>query len=191
MKTHHTVTIRVPRWLYQPYEDVRYFFRKWAYRAFPDRCSSCGARMHVRYFEIEHHFDNGQRLLVGNHAKSGAVCRTCIVKHLETGEWQPRFTHFHEEHEGKKARFNYRHWSTKKCDVTGKAVRAFKDVEVYPYIDMTFCTYAWNAGHVSKEAVIECVKNGNIKTSIWGIYKGKMVPMNHKRLFINDQGRLL
>lgn len=198
MKTHQ-IKINVPVWLVTPFRRTSYLFRKWKYWAFPDHCGCCGDRMYVRSFEIEHYFPNGQRLMVGNHPlvddvgarKIVSVCRKCIAKQLETEEWKPRFSHLHEEREGKPSRYNYRFWSTKKCDITGEFVRSYKDVEVYPYVDMTFCTYAWNASHVSKQAVIECVKNGKIKTSIWGIHKGKMAPTNHKGLFIDEKGKLL
>lgn len=192
MPKHHQISIIIPDWLYKPFANLQYFFRKWTYWAFPDHCECCGARMYVRSYEIEHVFANGRRLLVGNHAviKEGdkykhlVVCRDCLAHKLENGSWKPRFTHLYGE---TKDRF----WSAKKCDVTGENVRSFKDVEIYPYVNMTFCTIAWNHGYVSKQAVIDCVKYGKIKTSMWGVYKKKMHPMNHKRLYVNEEGELL
>lgn len=193
MKTYE-IKIRIPMWLARPFQDASYFFRKWKYWASPDRCAACNTRMYVRSYEIEHYFPNGQRLMVGNHntikdtnGKYVTVCRECIASRLESQEWQPRFHHFHLELDGKPSRYPYKYWSAKKCDVTGEKVRSYKDVEIYPYVSMTFCTYAWNAGHVSKQAVIDCVRNGKIKTSMWGL-RG---PMNHKGLFIDQKGKLL
>ena len=192
---HIQLSLRVPLWLYEPWERTLYAFRKWKYWAFPDHCECCGKRMFVRGYEIEHYFENGQRLVIGNHCyfddKLHVVCRDCIADQLETGEWKPRFSHMHEQREGKPSKDNYRFWSEKKCAITGKRVRSYKDLEIYPYIDMTFCTIAWNHDYISKEAVIECAKKGKIKTSICGIYKQKMAPMNHKRLFIDKNGDLL
>lgn len=193
-----TFSLSIPEWMYNAYARVAYSIRKWKYKLNPNRCSCCGKKMYVSSYEIEHIFENGQRLMVHNLAfdskarKTLAVCPDCIANKLETEEWTPRFTQASKERDGKPSRYNYRFWRTKKCDVTGKDVPSYKDVEIYPYIDMTFCTLAWNWGHVSKEAVIECVRKGKIRTSHWGVYdRKKMAPMNHKRLFIDDNGDLM
>jgi len=195
-KQHYQIQFGVPLWLYKPFEKIAYQWRKWKYFANPDHCVCCGKRMYVRWYEIEHVFENGHRLVVGNHPTTDnhqalVVCRDCMADQLEKGEWKPRFSHFHEQREGKPSRYNYRFWSSKKCAITGNKVRSFKDVEIFPYIDMTFCTNAWNHDYISKEAVIECVRKGKITTSMWGIYKNKMAPTNHKRLYIDQEGNLL
>lgn len=194
-KQHFHLSFNIPVWLYRPFEDAAYQLRKWAYWANPDRCGCCGKRMFVRWYEIEHIFDNGKRLVVGNQVVAGGtavpVCRDCIANELEKHEWAPRFSRFHKS-KGRSSRHSYRFWSTKKCAITGKEVRSFKDVEAGPYIDMTFCTTSWNHDYVSKEAVLECVKKGRITTSLWGVYKRKrMAPTNHKKLFIDEEGNLL
>lgn len=198
-KQHYQISFGVPLWLYKPFAALQYQYRKWKYWANPDHCSCCGKRMFAKFYQIEHIFETGHRLLIENHShfekpngkKVQTVCRDCLVKELEAGEWKPRFSYFHEQREGKPSKYNYRFWSQKQCAITGKKIRSFKDVEIYPYVDMTLCTNAWNHDYISKDAIIECAKKGTIKTSIWGIHKNKMVPMNHKRLFINDKGELL
>lgn len=196
-KQHFEIRFGIPLALIRPFEQLAYQYRKWKYWLNPDRCACCNKKMYVRYYQIEHIFDNGRRLLVENHPfstkdnKRGVVCPDCIAEQLKTNEWTPRFTHGTSKLGGT-TRFNYRFWSTKKCDITGNDVRSYKDVEIYPYIDMTFCTNAWNHSYISKEAVIECVEKGTIRTSSWGIVDRKMMaPMNHKRLFINGRGELL
>lgn len=196
-KKYFTLRVGIPLWLFTPFERLTYLVRKWKYELNPDRCACCNKKMYVRFYEIEHVFENGRRLLVHNHAfsdktnKSIVVCPDCIADRLESNEWTPRFTHGALKL-GSTSRYNYRYWSAKKCAITGKDVRSYKDVEIYPYVDMTFCTIAWNHDYISKEAVIECVRNGVIRTSTWGVVDRKMMaPMNHKRLFINGKGELL
>lgn len=196
-KQHFEIKFGIPLWVIEPYERLVYLCRKWKYKFNPDRCSCCGKKMYVTNFEIAHVFSNGRGLTVHNHAfnrttkKTIHVCRECLLTELETKEWTPRFSCLSEEL-GHARKYNYRFWSNKKCAITSKYTRSYKDVEITPYVDMTFCTNAWNYDYISKEAVIECVREGRITTSIWGVYKKKkMTPMNNKRLFINEKGELL
>lgn len=190
-----TVNIRIPipQAVHDMIERVKYAVRKAAFKMRPYRCGVCNAAMYVRNPQYEHMFENGPRLLIENHAwRQPPICRACLINELETKEWSPRFTHMHTEKYGNSDRHNYRFWSTKKCDVTGKKVRAYKDVEIFPYVDMLFCTSAWNHNYISKEAVVEALKHGKIKTSHWGVWnRTKMAPMNEKRLFIDENGELL
>jgi hypothetical protein len=190
-KQYFQLSLGIPLWVTRPIDFIKYQWRKWQYIVRPDHCARCNTRMHVKWFEIEHTYENGRRLLVGNHVSINGnpepVCRSCLVHELETKTWKPRFSKLH----GDSSKYHYRFWSKEQCAITGAKVRSYKDVEIVPYVDMTFCTVAWNFEYISKEAVIECVKNGSIRTSFWGVYKGKMQPMNHKRLFIDEQGRLL
>lgn len=183
-KQHYQFTFGIPLWMIEPFTKLNYQWRKFRFWLSPFHCDVCGKRQYVRnpQYDIGH-------LKVENLSR-GCVCRECTVKLLQGNEWEPRFSHSTKERRGSN-RYNYRFWSAKKCDVTGNKVRSFKDVEIWPYIDMTFCTNAWNHSYISKEAVIDCVQNGQIRTSVWGIHKGKMVPMNTKRLFINQHGDLV
>lgn len=198
-KQHFQITFGIPLWITKPFHAAAYQFQKFKFWLNPYHCNVCGKRQYVLRPQYEHIFDNGRRLMVENTAsdnkdgkyKSYCVCRECLVKELEAGVWKPRFSHMHEQREGKPSRYNYRFWSQKTCDITNKKVRSYKDVEIFPYVDMLFCTNAWNSSRVSKEAVVECVKHGQIRSSVWGIYKGKMMQMNLKRLYINDKGELL
>ena len=199
-KQHFQISFSLPLWLTTPFENAKYQWRKWSYFVNPDHCEVCGKRMFARIYEIEHTFENGRRLILGNHPSKGVehgyksicICRECIVAELKSGKtWKPRFSHSDEQINGKPNKHNYRFWSAKQCDITGKKVRSFKDVEIFPYIDMTLCTTAWNHSYISKEAIIECAEKGVTRTSLWGVYKGKMHMMNHKRLYINDKGELL
>lgn len=152
--------------------------------------------MSVRRPQYEYHVPDakgsvGCRLMVENLVFDKTICRECTVYELETKQWTPRFSHSSLERRGTN-RENYRFWSSKRCHITGKAVRAYRDVEILPYIDMTFCTIAWNHSHVSKQAVIDTVKYGTIRTSHWGIWdKKSMAQMNEARLFIDKNGELL
>lgn len=198
-KQHFELQFGIPLKLISPFTAIAYQWKKFKFWVKPFHCELCGKRQYVRQPDYEHVFENGRRLLVGSHAsekKDGkyhayCICRDCMVNQLETGEWKPRFSHFHEQREGKPSKYNYRFWRTKKCDVTQEKVHAYKDVEIFPYIDMTFCTIAWNHSHVSKDAVIETVRKGKIRTSVWGIYKKKMAMTNNKGLYINEEGELL
>ena len=190
-KKYFTLRVGIPLWVYTPFEQLTYLVRKWKYKLNPDRCACCNRKMYVRYYQIEHVFANGRRLLVENHPSNKVVCPDCIADQLESGKWEPRFSQMSRER-GTSERFNYQFWSAKKCAITSKAVRSYKDVEIYPYVDMTFCTIAWNHDYISKEAVIECVRDGVVRTSTWGVVdRKKMAPMNHKRLFIDERGELL
>lgn len=190
------INIKIPQWVSVPFFRVRYLYRKWKYLAFPDHCTVCNKRMFVRYYEISHRFSNGKTLTVHNHAFDSStnrtmhVCRDCMLTELETKQWTPRFTHMHKS-KGRSDRYGYRFWSSKHCAVTGNNVRSFKDVEIYPYIDMTLCTVAWNHDYISKAAIIECVRDGKISTSHWSMDGNRHGPINHVGLFINEKGELV
>lgn len=193
-----TINIPLPRAVDEFIEQCKYAYKKAKFKLRPYRCACCNAKMDVKSPEYEYIFPDakgpiGSRLIVHNFGwrDSAAICRACLINELQTKEWTPRFTHLHQSRDSS-ARYNYRFWSTKKCDITGRNVRSYKDVEIHPYVDMTFCTIAWNHSYISKEAVIECVKRGKIKTSRWGVWnKQTMAPMNEAGLFINENGELL
>lgn len=186
-----TIKIPVPRAVANGIADIKYAIRKAVFKMRPYRCARCDAKMYVRNPQYELVFDNGKRLLVENVAwRQDAICRDCLVSELETKDWMPHLAKI--DADGKPDRYAYRFWSTKKCDVTGAAVRSYKNAAIDPYVDMVFCMHSWNSSYVSKYAVIECVKRGKIRTSIWGIWKRyKMAPMNDKGFFINDKGELI
>ena len=193
-----TISIPIPTAVAEFIDQCKYAYKKAKFKLRPYRCAVCNAAMMVKAPEYEHHFaesdgHDGARLMVHNFswAAVNQICRNCLVNELQTKEWTPRFTQMHRD-KGQTTRHNYGFWSTKKCDVTGRSVRSYKDVEIYPYVDMTFCTIAWNHSYISKEAVIDCVKYGKIKTSRWGVWnKQRMAPMNDKGLFIDENGELL
>jgi len=187
-KQHFQFSFGVPLWFTEVFDKASYRYRKWKYLANPDRCKCCNKKMYVSSYEIEHIFENGRRLLIGNH--TSLVCRDCLVNQLETFAWTPRFTHMFEEKGIGKG--NHQYWVKNQCDITGNKVKSFKDVEIHPFVDMTFCTNAWNYDYISENAVIECAKLGKIKTSWYGVWKkSSFEPMNHKRLFINEKGELM
>lgn len=182
--------IPIPKAVAELIDSVKYSFRKTAFKMRPYRCAVCNAKMNIRNPQYEHVFANNQRLIVENHTQP-PICRSCMIDELETKEWTPRFTQMRKS-KGQTTRREYQFWSAKKCAITGKTVRSFKDVEIYPHIDMLFCTIAWNHDYISKEAVIECIKHGRIRTSRWGVWnKQRMAPMNDKGLFIDERGELL
>lgn len=187
------IRIPIPQAVHELIERTKYAFKKAAFKMRPYRCGVCNAAMAVRVPQYEHVFANGSRLLIENNAwNQPPICRACLINELSTKDWAPRFTRMHSEKYGESPRENYRFWSTKKCDVTGKKVRAYRDVEIFPYVDMLFCTSAWNYNYISKEAAIEALERGKIKTSRWGVWKKtKMAPMNEKGLFIDENGELL
>lgn len=193
-----TINIPIPAAVSEFIDRCKYAYKKTKFKLNPYRCAVCNVALAVKAPEYEHHFTDvagnvGSRLMVHNHGwvKSKAICRTCLVQELETKDWTPRFTQMWKD-KGQSTREDYRFWSTKRCDLTGRKVRAYKDVEIYPLVDMTFCTIAWNHSYISKEAVIECVKYGKIKTGHWGVWnKQRMAPMNEKGLFIDEKGELL
>lgn len=199
-KQQFQISFGIPPVITRLVENTTYQWRKFSFWLNPFHCDVCGKRQYVQRPQYEHVFENGRRLVVentasykvGNSYKSRCVCRDCLVDQLEKGEWKPRFSHFHEEREGKPSRYNYRFWSEKRCAITDKKIRSYKDVEVYPYVDMLFCTMAWNHDYISKEAVIECVRYGKVRTSMWSVYRNKkMMQLNSKRLFIDDEGELV
>lgn len=188
-----TIRIPIPLAVDELIEKTKYAFKKVALKMRPYRCECCNKKMYLNHSQYEHTFDNHQRLMVENNKN---VCRECLVDILSTKEWSPRFTQMalqrKRDGDSSDARWNYRFWSTKKCAITGNEVRSYKDVEIHPYVDMMFCTIAWNHDYVSKEAVIECVKHGKVRTSRWGVWnKSRMAPMNNKGLFVDENGELL
>lgn len=186
-----TINIPIPQKLADAREWVSYQWRKTLFELRPYRCDCCNAKIYVKSPQYEYQPEGRMRLLVENSVWNKNICRTCLVNELETGEWTPRFTQMWKN-KGMYVRRGYQFWSGKKCAVTGSAVRSYKDVEIYPHVDMTFCTISWNHDYVSKQAVIDTVKYGDIKTSRWGVWnKEKMAPMNEKGLFINKNGELL
>lgn len=193
-----TINIPLPTAVAEFFERCKYAVRKTKFKLHPYRCAVCNAAMAVKAPEYEYHVPDakggdGCRVMVHNFSWESVnlICRTCLVNELQTKEWTPRFTQMRKD-KGQSSRPEYRFWSTKKCDVTGRSVRSYKDVEIYPYVDMTFCTIAWNHSYISKEVVIDCVKYGKIKTSHWGVWnKQRMAPMNDKGLFIDENGELL
>ncbi len=197
-RPHITINIPIPKAIDELIARCQYAYKKAKFKLRPYRCALCNTSLAVRSPEYEYIVPNaegtvGSRLTVHNFSwrDSPALCRSCLAHELETKEWTPRFTHSTKAKDPS-TRYNYRFWSTKKCDVTGRKVRSYKDVEIYPYVDMTFCTIAWNHSYISKEAVIDCVKYGAIRTGHWGVWnKQKMAPMNEAGLFINEDGELL
>lgn len=198
-KQHCQISFGIPLKLIRPLEAAAYQWKKFVFWLNPFHCDLCGARQYVRQPEYELVFENGRRLRVSNHGNTRVdgeynpycICRLCLADQLEKGLWKPRFSHDHELREGAPSKYNYRYWRTKVCDVTGEKVHAYKDVEIFPYVDMIFCTIAWNYGHVSKDAVIRCVLEGEVCTTVWGIHKKKMSMTNSKGLFIDSNGDLL
>lgn len=187
-----TINIPIPQSLADARDWVSYQWRKTLFKLRPYRCDCCNAKMSVRSPQYEYS-KGGNRLIVENTAWKKTICRVCLVSELETKEWTPRFTQmWKEKRQNTHARREYQFWSGKTCAITGNAVRSYKDVEIFPYVDMTFCTIAWNHDYISKQAVIDTVKYGAVKTSRWGVWnKQKMSPMNEKGLFINKNGELL
>lgn len=179
------------------FTTVKYTVRKIRFWINPFHCVDCGVRMYVHNPEYKH-FPGQDRpghsseLIVQN-ISPDSVCRQCTIKHLEANEWVPRFTHLHQKKRGAigKDREGYRFWSKKKCDCCGQQVRSFKDVEMHPKISMLFCNMAWNYGYICKRCVIDTIKNGYIKTSMIGTYKGSFKFMNSKGLYVDQQGKLL
>jgi hypothetical protein len=193
-KQYFSLRFSLPISIVKPIQGIAYSIRKWKYKLFPDRCDCCGAKMYVKSYTLSHVFSNSANLSIQNIAhKPGTyssyfVCRECIVRELEAGEWTPRFTALHGED---KNELNLRFWKKDVCEVTGKQLPSYRDVEIVPYISMLFCVQAWNYNRVSKEAVLECARYGNVDTNVWGVYKGKMARRNHKMLYVDDQGKLL
>ena len=186
-----TISIPIPQLLADAREWVSYQWRKTIFKLHPYKCECCGVKMYVKNSQYEYQPEGRQRLMVENLIWKKTICRTCLVNELETKEWTPRFTQMWKD-KGTYVRRGYQFWSGKKCAVTGSAIRSYKDVEIHPHIDMTFCTIAWNHDYISKQAVIDTVKYGSMKTSRWGVWKKqKMAPMNEKGLFINEDGELL
>lgn len=186
-----TIEIPIPQSVADAKDWISYRFRKLKLQINPYRCSCCGKGLFVKNPEYEYHPEGRHRLLVYNQIWKEQICRECLVNELESKEWTPRFSQMHKA-KGRSPRREYQFWSSKKCAVTGSAVRSYKDVEIYPYVDMTFCTIAWNYDRVCKQAVIDAVKFGRIKTSRWGVWnKQKMMPINECGLFIDEQGNLL
>lgn len=185
------LSIPIPQSLADARDWVSYQWRKTIFKLHPYKCECCNTKMYIRTHQYEYQPEGRYRLMVENLSWKKLICRSCLINELETKEWTPRFTQMWKE-KNKSSRREYQFWSSKKCAVTGSAVRSYKDVEIYPYVDMTFCTIAWNHDYVSKQAVIDTVKYGHIKTSRWGVWrKQKMAPMNDKGLFINENGELL
>jgi hypothetical protein len=187
-----TINIPIPQSLADARDWASYQWRKTLFKLRPYRCDCCGVKVFVKSPQYEYQQEGRMRLLVENSVWNKNICRACLVNELETKEWTPRFTQMWLEKETYTRRRKYQFWSGKKCAVTGSNVRSYKDVEIYPHVDMTFCTIAWNHDYVSKQAVIDAVKYGDVKTSRWGVWnKQKMAPMNEKGLFINKNGELL
>lgn len=188
-----TINIPIPQSLADVRDWVSYQWRKTLFKLRPYRCHCCGVKMFVRAPQYEYQMEGRPSLLVENMVWKKNICRSCLVNELETKEWTPRFTQmWKEKNQGSCARREYQFWSSKKCAVTGSTVRSYKDVEIFPYVDMTFCTIAWNHDYVSKQVVIDTVKYGRVKTSRWGVWnRQKMAPMNDRGLFINENGELL
>lgn len=192
-KQHYQVSFSVPSWLLTPFTIVKYQYKKLKFWLNPFHCDVCGKRQYVQSPQYEITFSPGNRLTVHNHRmikeqdeyKSVCICRECMVKELETKEWTPRFTSIHN------STFGYEFWNSDKCAVTGTKVTSYKDVEIMPYIDMTFCTIAWNHDYVSKQAVIDCVKKGKVTTAVFAMVGNKMVAVNGEGIPIDDQGNLL
>jgi hypothetical protein len=185
--------IPIPQKIADARDWVSYQWRKTLFKLRPYRCDCCGDKMYVRSPQYEYQPCGRPRLLVENliHGKVEAVCRSCLVNQLETKEWTPRFTQMWKD-KGVSGRQEYRFWSSKDCAITGQSVRSYKDVEIFPYVNMMFCTTAWNHDYVSKQAVIDAVRYGQVRTSFWGVWnKQKMAPMNEKGLFIDKDGDLL
>jgi hypothetical protein len=191
-KQYFSIKFSLPLSITNPISNIAYSIRKWKYKMFPDHCDCCGAKMYVRSYMLSHVYSNGTSLSIENTASDRHshgryfVCRDCIIRELETKEWTPRFTRIH----GADGVIN-RFWRSDTCAISGKYVHSYKDVEIDPFIDMLFCTRAWNSDYISKAAVVECAKQGNVNTSVWGIHKGKMAMRNHKMLYVDDQGNLL
>lgn len=191
----HSVSFsfELPLWLTESYKHTTYFFRKWKYKMFPDHCDLCGTKMYVTNYQLELQFKY-HRLLVENRAYNKEasrmyhICRHCLAKELERNLWEPRFSRMHKER-GWDSPTEY--WTAPKCDVTGNKIESYKSVEIYPYVDMMFCTNAWNSSYVSKEAVIECVKNGKVRTNRFAIEGRYMVSVNSRGLKVNEEGELI
>lgn len=183
--------VTIPQKVLDVYNAVAYQIRKWKFIIKPYRCERCMKSMHVKQPEYEYQAEGRHRIIVGNLQRDGITCRECLVTELTFKQWTPRFSRLFKDQPSSR-RYNYRFWSSKKCSCCNEKVRSFKDVEILPSVDMTFCGIAWNYDRFCKRCIIDTVKYGKIRTSRWGIWKkSKMAPMNDKNLFIGEDGRVL
>lgn len=179
-----TITIKIPTIFRDIAAWVDYNFRKTKLLLFPFKCDCCGAKMYVRQPMYEHTI-NGKRLIVDNMGEI-PICRSCLAFQLETGDWTPRFTSIY----GLDSKYNYENWEKPVCDITGERVPSYKDVEITPHVNMLFSfNGVWNAGWVSKSAIIETVRNGSVTTSSFRLVEGKMLPV-YRGVFITKDGKL-
>lgn len=176
------LTLTIPKWIAKPAAEVVYQWNKLRFWANPYRCKCCDKRLYVSTPQYTHTFENGQTLTVENVAivngEPAIICRACLLRELEMSEWKPRLS-------------SSRDWIGGTCAVLRKRGRSYKDVQIWPWVSMVFCTNAWNADHVSKEAVIKTVEHGKIKTSVYAICKGRLRCLNGKHLFVDDKGDLV
>jgi hypothetical protein len=184
------IQVRVPNTLIKLYKKADYFVRKFSYLVNPDRCSRCGTKMYAKFYQLEHHFDNGRRLLVENvgGVSNKCICRVCLLELLESKPWEPRFSQLARE---RGYYMNKDGWTKTGCAVLGTKEIAYKDIEIWPLVSVVLCKNSWNTDYFSRQAILECVQKGKVRTTSLSVFKGKIVCVNHKGLYINEQGKLL
>lgn len=167
-------SISVPVVPLQKWHDFKYTCRKFVFRLAPFHCAECGARMNYKH--ISYHKTDGKLVVENSHY--GPICHNCIIEQLQNLPWKPRFNSISAT------------WKNHHCDSCHKDKESFSDVQVSKTVSLMFCVQAWNYNHVCADCVIDTIRDGNRSTSRYGLYKGRYMSYNEKRLFITPKGDL-
>lgn len=174
-------SINVPVWLYRyRWKNLKNYF---SYQLKPYRCTDCGVKMPHKYGEVELNkvvAPMKARLTVSYHNMEGCLCQKCLLNRLEEVEENPRFMET-QLAESYNVEFT--------CDVCEEEKPSFKAVKMSNGVidNMRFCTGAsWNGHYVCLDCAKTALRNGVVKSSIYGHYKGKSVPTNGYGLPVVD-----
>ena len=168
-----TFQFDVPKWLYRlrwkNLKNYALFYLR------PYRCEDCSKRMPFGHFDIWK--ETSPRLGIGY---TNCVCPSCLAKRLDKVLAQPHFVAQQREDT-----YNI----ADKCGVCGAKGTAFKAIRMSkgPIDNMRFCANgSWNGNYVCLSCIYDTLKDGEMKSSIYGIYNGKMVPTNGRGLPVID-----
>ena len=147
---------------------IRWLFNK-------PKCSSCGTTMlwGVPEFETINH----PRMTVHHYIHGKNLCRTCLLKAIESAPSQVGHKH------------NFDSDIVQKCDKCHRDVESYKAFYLgEEFMDRIGICYngAWNWSRVCKDCIVECITTGKETCNHFGVYYGKMVPLNKFGLPVVD-----
>lgn len=168
-----TFSFDVPNWIYRyRWNNVKNYT---LFYLQPYRCEDCNKRMPFKHYDIWRDTTPQLGLSYGK-----CVCPSCLQKRLDALTVHPKFV-AHQQKES----YNV----AKKCGVCGTEATSYKSIRMSAGIldSLRFCANgSWNGTYVCLHCVKDALTNGKMRSSYYGVYHSKMVPLNGRGLPVVD-----